>query len=99
MGNRLKHTMGYLIGEYLYIKIFFFKYFFKILNFVLKLARAILLFRFRNELDINYSDEDIEVFGKVAWKKYIKEKVTDAAQNFLVSENRTKEKNETHPFH
>ena len=28
----------------------------------------------RKELDIKYSDEVIEVFGKVVWKKYIKKK-------------------------
>ena len=27
----------------------------------------------RKDLDIKHSDEDIEVFGKIAWKKYIKE--------------------------
>ena len=45
------------------------------------------------ELDRKYSDEYIEVFGKVALKKYIKEKVIVAAFNFLVAENSTKEKN------
>ena len=52
----------------------------------------------RKELDIKYSDEDIEAFGKVAWKKYIKEKVTLATLNYLVAENSTKEKTKHIPF-
>ena len=40
----------------------------------------------RKELDIKYSDEDIEAVGKVAWKKNIKEKVTVAALIYLVAE-------------
>ena len=52
----------------------------------------------RKYLYIKYSNEDNKVFGKVAWKKYIKEKVTVAALNFLVAENSTKEKTKHIPF-
>ena len=36
----------------------------------------------RKDLDIKYSDKDIEVFGKVAWKKYIKEKSDCSSTKF-----------------
>ena len=46
----------------------------------------------REDLEINLTDEKIEVFPKLAWKKFIKEKVTFAAFNYLREENSTKEK-------
>ena len=49
----------------------------------------------KKELEIEYTDEDIENIGKVAWKKFIKERVTFAAFKFLIAENAQKKKQNT----
>ena len=46
----------------------------------------------RKYLQIDLCDDDIRDISKHSWKKYIKEKVMNAALQHLVNENSTKEK-------
>ena len=46
----------------------------------------------RKDLEINLTDEEVKHIPKVSWKKFIKEKVTLAALNYLSEENNSKEK-------
>ena len=47
----------------------------------------------RKNLQIDLCDNDIRDISKNSWKKYIKEKVKNAALQHLDNENSTKEKN------
>ena len=44
----------------------------------------------REDLEINFTDAEIEVVPKLAWEKFIKEKVTFSAFKYLSEENSTK---------
>ena len=46
----------------------------------------------KNQLNIDFSEEDISIISKRSEKKYLKEKVQNAALQYLVSENESKEK-------
>ena len=46
----------------------------------------------RQDIDIDYTDEQIEDIEKSAWKKFIKERVKTASLTYLCNENSQKEK-------
>ena len=45
-----------------------------------------------DDLKIEISDDDIQLFTKSQWKKYIHKKVKETALNALLEENRSKTK-------
>ena len=50
------------------------------------------------EVEIDFSEEDIMTISKMDWKKYVHEKIKDASLKYLVNENKEKKQNQAYHF-